>query len=142
MCLTRRFQRFSGPITLTSRFIVTGGLHSTLDFRLSLDHRRLLLSFRAELRRLESVVLGHGLVGPVEAIENQLPEEWIADLFVDLRFVVVEFGKFWEGEPRFRGHLCHRLQSLERLATAGLPLPQTAPKIGIPLQVRSILRAP
>ena len=94
---------------------------------------------------LLACVTNSGSVGEVlnvagpETIEARRYYEIIADaLSVPLRALEVPFATFWDAEPEYRGHLCHRLLSLERLKAAGLPVPATPPEQGLPIHVRSV----
>lgn len=55
-----------------------------------------------------------------------------------LRTIEISFEDFWNSEPRFRSYLCHRVVSMERLRSCGLPVPATTPETGIPLHVRAL----
>jgi len=81
----------------------------------------------------------YNVAGPTTIEAFRYYEIIAQTLSVDLRFVEIPFGPFWESEVRFRGYLCHRLQSLRGLEIAGLPLPSIGPEIGLPLHVQSVL---
>ena len=79
------------------------------------------------------------VAGP-RIIETRRYFEIIAEtLGVPMQFSEEAFAPVWDAEPNYRSYLCHRVQSMERLAAAGLPVPTNPPEVGLPIHVKSIL---
>lgn len=117
---------------------LVGGGRSLLQPLYVDDLIAVILACRENRRSIGGV---YNVAGP-ETIEARRYYEIIAEaLSVAPRYVEVPFGPYWESEPQYRGYLCHRLQSLERLGAVGLPVPATPPTIGLPIHVRSLTGA-
>ena len=100
------------------------------------DLCRLLLACAGEPRAFDQIFC----VGGPDVLSNADYFRLLGEILgVAVRIDEIPLEGYLEAHPKYSGHLCHRVYSLEKLRAAGLPLPQTSLREGLTRQVEWLL---